>query len=122
MAARKEDKKKDKERGLLAALERAMKRLRDSQTPLSELIDQKYGGIGMRPLGTWVGALTEDFVHKIQKLPGRHGHVDVTFFEPPRPVRDKFSKVAALRFKGDYPEELVTGEPAPPEPKKKQKE
>jgi len=70
----------------------------------------------MRPLGTWVGALTEDFVRKIQKLPGRHGHVDVTYFEPPRPVRDKFSKLAALRFKGEYPDELVVAPPAEPEP------
>src|SRR5512137_2622834 len=106
---RKNEKQEAKERGLLAAIERAMNRLRASQTPLSRFIDEKLGGLGMRPLGSWVGALTEDFVRVVQKVPGRHGHMDVTFFEPPRGVRDKFSKTASLKFKGEYPDELVTG-------------
>ncbi|MBN2358876.1 MAG: hypothetical protein JXR83_05440 [Deltaproteobacteria bacterium] len=119
MASRKEEKKRERERGLLAALERAMRKLRESQTPLSRFIDEKFGGIGLRPLGSGPGALTEDFVRAIQKTPGRHGFIDVTLFEPPRPARDKFSKMASLKFKGSYPEELMADTPEPPPDKKK---
>jgi len=93
------------------AYSRARKKLRESATPLYRFIVGKLHGLGMGPLGTFHGALTEDWVKAIQR-PGRRGHVDVTYYEPPGGAtrQNKYLNIGAQPFDGAYPRDMLDEE------------
>jgi len=97
------------------AYKRAQKRVREGATPLYKYIMGKLHGLGMGPMGVGPGALTMDFVKAVQG-PGRRGHVDVTFYEPPgaAPRANKFLEFGAQKFDGKYPVELADSRKPPP--------